>query len=171
LEVVVGIDPGSHFTGFGVVTETDGALKCISYGVIEVNHKESFAKRLLTIGNGMNEILNQYQPTSMSIEKTFFSVNADSATKLGQARGVCLYEGAKFGLPIFEYNPTEIKASLVGHGRASKEQVQFVVQTLLGLPAMSKFDMSDALALAIHHARLSTTRKKMKQNEMKSVHK
>ena len=102
----------------------------------------------------------------MAIEKTFFSINADSATKLGQARGVCLYEGAKAGLKIFEYNPTEIKASLTGHGRASKDQVQFLVQALLGLPPMTKFDMSDALALAIHHVRISTTREKMKAMEM-----
>lgn len=166
MELVLGVDPGSHFTGYGIVSEKEGTLKCLAFGVLEANVKDSFARRLLTIGEGFAEICRQYQPTCMSIEKTFFASNADSAIKLGQARGVLLYEGAKAGLSIFEYNPTEVKSSIVGNGRASKEQVQFLVQALLGLPPMKKFDMSDALALAIHHARISTTKRRMKDLEL-----
>ncbi|MDZ4677156.1 MAG: crossover junction endodeoxyribonuclease RuvC [Oligoflexia bacterium] len=164
--LVLGIDPGSHFTGYGLVREVDGVLRCIAFGVIEGNKKDSMPKRLLDIGLGLQEIFQQHKPDAVSIEKMFFAKNADSATKLGQARGVCLYESARFGCPIFEYAPTEIKASLVGHGRAEKEQVQFIVQALLGLPAMARFDMSDALALAIHHVRIATTRKRMKDLEV-----
>jgi crossover junction endodeoxyribonuclease RuvC len=164
LEIVIGIDPGSQFTGYGIVTEIDGRLRCLAFGVVEASLKDTFSKRLLTIGQGLNEIIDLHKPTVMAIEKTFFSINADSAIKLGQARGVCLYEGARFGLEIFEYNPTEIKSSIVGNGRAPKDQVQFLVCALLGLPAMGKFDMSDALALAIHHTRVSATKIKLENN-------
>jgi crossover junction endodeoxyribonuclease RuvC len=164
--LVLGIDPGSHFTGYGLVQEVDGVLRCIAFGVLEGAKKDALPQRLATIGQGLQEIFHQYKPTAVAIEKTFFAKNADSATKLGQARGVCLYEAARAGAPIFEYAPTEIKASIVGHGRAPKEQVQFVVQALLGLPPMARFDMSDALALAIHHARISTTHQRMKDLEI-----
>ena len=168
MEIVLGIDPGSHFTGYGIVKEVNGNLRCIAFGVLEGRPKDPYNQRLLTIGEGLAEILKQHQPTAVAIEKTFFAKNADSATKLGQVRGVCLYEVGRAGVPIFEYNPTEVKSNIVGNGRASKDQVQFLVQALLGLPQLSKFDMSDALALAIHHARWSMTKTKMREREIHS---
>jgi crossover junction endodeoxyribonuclease RuvC len=166
MKLVLGIDPGSVTTGYGIVGESGGALHCVAYGVFEGNAKESLAKRLLIIGRGLEEIITQHEIAAVSLEKTFFAKNADSAAKLGQARGVLLYECAKAGLPVFEYNPTEVKASIVGNGRAEKEQVQFVIRTLLNLPAMGKFDMSDALALAVHHVRIATTQAKMREMEL-----
>jgi crossover junction endodeoxyribonuclease RuvC len=166
MDLVLGIDPGSHFTGYGIVKEINGRLQCIAFGVLEANAKDPFAQRLLTIGEALAEIFRQYEPTAVALEKVFFAKNADSATKLGQVRGVCLYEAARAKVPIFEYNPTEVKSSIAGNGRAGKDQVQFVVQALLGLPTLRKFDMSDALALAIHHSRQAATKKKMRESEI-----
>jgi crossover junction endodeoxyribonuclease RuvC len=166
MNLVLGIDPGSVVTGYGLVAEEGGRLVCISYGVFSGGLKKSFAQRLLSIGEGLREVLEKYKPTSVAVEKTFHAKNVDSVTKLSHARGVCIYEVARAQLPVFEYLPTEVKGSVAGNGRADKAQVQFVVRGLLGLSAMEKFDMSDALAVAIHHVRLSTTQEKMKAREV-----
>ena len=121
---------------------------------------------LLTIGQGLKEVLEKYRPHAVAVEKTFHAKNVDSVTKLSHARGVCLYEIARAQLPVFEYLPTEVKGSVVGNGRADKEQVQFVVRGLLGLSALEKFDMSDALAVAIHHVRLASTGEKIRAREI-----
>ncbi len=163
---IIGIDPGTLFTGYGVVTENHGFLQCLAFGVIESKPKLPMAQRLLSIGMGLEEIFKKYKPSAVALEKTFFAKNADSVAKLGQARGVCMYEAAKAGVEISEYNATEIKKGLTGSGRAEKEQVQMMVQALLGLPAMARFDMSDALALAIHHVRVSATLQKIKTTEI-----
>jgi len=164
--LVLGIDPGSLITGYGIVDERDGDLHAVIFGVLEAGSRETLARRLLTIGQGLNALFDKYKPASVALEKTFYAKNVDSVTKLGQARGVCLYEAARAQVPVFEYAPTEIKSSLAGSGRASKDQVQFLVRTLLKLPAMEKFDMSDALALAIHHSRISTTKNKIREMEL-----
>ncbi|MBK9293277.1 MAG: crossover junction endodeoxyribonuclease RuvC [Oligoflexia bacterium] len=165
-EIILGIDPGSIFTGYGVVTEARGFLQCLAFGVIESTQSEKMQNRLLTIGSNLSEIIKKYKPSAISIEKTFYAKNADSAAKLGQARGVCLYEGAKAKVNIFEYNPTEVKKGLTGSGRAEKEQVQMMVKALLGLPTMGRYDASDALALAIHHLRVSATMKNILKSEL-----
>lgn len=166
--LILGIDPGSIVTGYGLVHESRGRLHCVSFGSFEGSPKDSFSRRLLTIGRGLAEILAKYKPAAVAVEKTFYAKNVDSVTKLSHARGVCIYEIARAQVPLFEYLPTEIKASVVGNGRAGKDQVQFVVRGLLGLPVLEKFDMSDALAVAIHHARIATTREKMKQLEIQN---
>lgn len=169
MKLILGLDPGSHITGYGLVREIAGNLRCEAFGILQaIDGSKNLSDRLLTIGKGLEEILRSYKPDSAAVEKTFFAKNADSTTKLGHARGVCLYELAKAKVKIFEYSPTEVKRSLVGSGRAGKDQVQFMVQALLGLPPMSPFDMSDALALAIHHARIATTQEKLKQLEIQN---
>lgn len=165
-DVILGIDPGSLFTGYGVVTEANGFLQCLAFGVIESKPTQEMSQRLLSIGQGLNEILAKYKPTAVSLEKTFFAKNADSAAKLGQARGVCLYESARAKVKIFEYNPTEVKKGLTGSGRAEKDQVQMMVKALLGLPGIGRYDASDALALAIHHLRVNQTINKIKSSEL-----
>lgn len=165
-EIILGIDPGSLFTGYGVVTEARGFLQCLAFGVIETNATQSMSHRLLLVGTGLSEVLKKYKPHAVSIEKTFFAKNADSAAKLGQARGVCLYESAKAKVNIFEYNPTEVKKGLTGSGRAEKDQVQMMVKALLGLPNVGRHDASDALALAIHHLRVAATMSKMTEAEL-----
>ena len=155
-------------TGFGIVTEHRGQLKCLGYGTVDCAVKLAVSRRLMEIGEGIRSVLEDYEPHAVALEKVFIAKNADSALKLGQARGVILYECAKAGVRIFEYNPTEVKSSLVGNGRADKEQVQFMVQAVLGLPQIQKLDASDALGLAIHHARISSTRELMRGNEVRS---
>jgi crossover junction endodeoxyribonuclease RuvC len=168
LRITLGIDPGSRITGYGIVLEEDGNLRCLDYGILQGSKKDTLSQRLLSIGQGLEKIFSKHQPHAVAIEKTFFAKNVDSVTKLGHARGVCLYEATKAGVPIFEYNPTEIKLNIVGHGRAGKDQVQILVRQILKLNSayMTEFDMSDALALAIHHSRISTTLKKIKEREL-----
>jgi crossover junction endodeoxyribonuclease RuvC len=167
LSIILGIDPGSQFTGYGVVEERAGDLRCLAHGVIEAGGTErTMPERLLTVGTGLAKLIERFKPASVSVEKIFFAKNADSAVKLGQARGVVLYESARFGLKVYEYNPTEVKSALVGSGRASKEQAQLIVRALLGIHVFDRFDASDALSLAIHHARLSETRSLMREREI-----
>jgi crossover junction endodeoxyribonuclease RuvC len=167
-KIILGIDPGSRITGYGFVVEEAGELRCLDFGILQGSPKAPLTERLLSIGLGLEKLILKYLPDAIAIEKTFFAKNVDSVTKLGHARGVCLYEAARAKVPIFEYSPTEIKLNIVGHGRAGKDQVQMLVRQLLGLKSalMSTFDMSDALALAIHHSRISATLKKMKEREL-----
>jgi crossover junction endodeoxyribonuclease RuvC len=166
--IIMGIDPGSIVTGYGLVTEIAGELRCLEFGALDGGAKSAHGERLLKIGQGLEKIFRDHKPHAVAIEKTFFAKNADSAIKLGQARGVCLYEAARAKVPIYEYSPTEIKLSVVGNGRADKEQVLFVIGHLLKLKvdALAKFDMSDALALAIHHCRLSSTLNRLRNREI-----
>jgi crossover junction endodeoxyribonuclease RuvC len=167
-KITLGIDPGSRITGYGLVVEEAGTLSCLDFGILKGESKAPLAERLLEIGQGLQNIFLKHQPHAVAIEKTFFAKNVDSVTKLGHARGVCLYEAARAQVPVFEYSPTEIKLNIVGHGRAGKDQVQILVRQILRLKSveMSTFDMSDALALAIHHCRIWTTLKKMREREI-----
>ncbi len=170
-KVIVGIDPGTLFTGYGVVAENSGELQCLAFGVIESKATLHMHLRLLHLGTQLGFLFEKYKPKCVVIEKAFFAKNAESAMKLGQARGICLYESSRARLPIFEYNPTEVKKGLTGSGRAEKDQVQMMVQLLLNLSAgakleMTKLDMSDALALAIHHAKVGTTLDILRESEI-----
>jgi len=166
--MILGIDPGSVTTGYGIITEDEGELRCVAYGVIESPPKTSIAKRLLKIGQGIQKLFQEHKLKAVVIEKTFLAKNVDSVTKLSYARGVCVYEAARAGIPIFEYSPTEVKMNVVGHGRAGKDQVQILVGQLLKISTaqITKFDMSDALALAIHHCRVEGTWEKLREREI-----
>ena len=166
--MILGIDPGSITTGYGVITEESGKLRCVDFGTLGATNQTSFSQRLLVIGRGLQDLFIQYKIRAVAIEKTFFAKNVDSVTKLSHSRGVCIYEAARAGVPIFEYNPTEVKMNVVGHGRAGKDQVQIVVRQLLKMTNanMAKFDMSDALALAIHHCLIAGTMQKIKEREI-----
>lgn len=154
---ILGIDPGTHNTGVGIVRiQGNGDLKCLLEGLISLKG-EKLAERLGQLGEKLESIIETHQPSAVVVEKSFFAKNADSAMKLGHARGVCLYVAAKHRIPIFEYNPTAVKLGLVGNGRAQKEQIEFMVKNILGLKTVSSLDTSDALALAIHHGRISET--------------
>jgi crossover junction endodeoxyribonuclease RuvC len=150
---ILGIDPGSGSTGYGII-ETDGShLKAILFGAIKTNQKQPFHERLLKIHQGLNKILAREKADVMAIEEVFYASNVQSALRLGHARGVALLVGAQQGLNIFEYSPLEIKSAVVGYGRAEKEQIQIMVRLLLGLPDIPKpNDAADALAIAICHA-------------------
>lgn len=146
---VVGIDPGTVTTGWGVVEVVGGALCHLAHGTIGALGGLEQGSRLSRIYRGLQEIVRRYEPQGISLEKVFFARNAQSALKLGQARGVALLVGAENELAIHEYASAEIKLAVVGYGRASKEQVQRMVASLLHLTGRVPADAADALAAAI----------------------
>jgi crossover junction endodeoxyribonuclease RuvC len=149
---VLGIDPGSRVTGFGVVQVLrSGRLQYITSGCIRAPARE-LADRLKVIYDGVNEIIATFEPTVFAAERVFMARNADSALKLGQARGAALCAGINGGLAVNEYSATEIKSAVVGRGRADKRQVQHMIRVLLDLNRVPPTDAADALACAICHA-------------------
>ena len=161
---ILGIDPGSLNTGLGIVEARGNRLTFVHCGVVRTHAKQTFPERLKTIHEGVTAAMEQFQPTAMAMEDIFFATNARSTIKLGQARGVILLAGAQAGLPIHEYSPLEVKQTLVGHGRADKKQVQSMVMHLLSLKTQPEsLDASDALAVAICHLNLFSTREKFRK--------
>jgi crossover junction endodeoxyribonuclease RuvC len=150
-EIILGIDPGSLATGWGLVELERNELRHKSHGVIATSASLSLAERLRQIYRALHEIIEQYQPTAVSLEKVFFSRNAQSALKLGQARGVALLAAAEHRIGVAEYSAAEIKVAVVGYGRATKEQVQKMVNALLCVRGAMRADAADALAAAICH--------------------
>lgn len=149
---VLGIDPGSRATGYGIIRKEGNRLIHLDNGAIFTSASADFPSRLLQIYRGISEIIDHFRPDAMAIEQVFFANNVQSALKLGQARGVAIVAGADAGLPVFEYSALQVKQAVVGHGRAAKEQVQQMVKILLKLPEIAQADASDALAVAICHA-------------------
>lgn len=149
---ILGVDPGSRITGFGVVRFENGRLEHINHGVILMDDKTSFPARILELGQSFQEVLQKYNPDEVVIEKIFLGKNADSAFKLGHARGVLMYEAGVAGAKVFEYATREVKKGVTGNGGASKEDVQFILQSLLSLKSIQRIDASDALAMAVHHS-------------------
>ncbi len=159
---VFGIDCGTEITGYGVVETCDTGrqprLLCKAMGGIRLTKAESTAERLEHVYRTLTAELERWQPDIVAVEEVFYSVNAKSALKLGQVRGVALLAAACLGLPVAEYAPLRIKSSVVGYGLAKKEQVQFMVARLLELPELPQpADAADALALAICHIHTAQT--------------
>jgi crossover junction endodeoxyribonuclease RuvC len=150
---ILGIDPGSGSTGYGII-ETDG-LKHTSvlFGAIRTQPRQPFHERLLKIYTGLSGVLSREKADIMAIEEVFHATNVQSALRLGHARGIALLVAAQQGMPVCEYSPLEIKNAVVGYGRAEKAQIQAMVKLLLDLPELpSPDDAADALAVAICHA-------------------
>ncbi|MBP1595040.1 MAG: crossover junction endodeoxyribonuclease RuvC [Acidobacteria bacterium] len=150
---ILGIDPGSEKTGYGLI-ESDGIRHFpIVFGAIRTSPRKPFHERLLQIYAQLMEILANRDINAVAIEGVFHAANVQSALKLGHARGVALLVAAQQGLPVFEYSPLEVKSALVGYGRAEKSQIQLMVQLLLELPDVpTPEDAADALAVAICHS-------------------
>jgi crossover junction endodeoxyribonuclease RuvC len=151
--LVLGIDPGTAITGYGLVTESPaGQLGTVGYGIIQTPKEQNPGERLQIIFQKLKEIINLHHPESGSVEKLFFQRNVTTALAVGQARGVALLVLAEFKLPVSEYTPMEVKQAVCGYGGASKNQVQQMVKILLNLDALPKpDDAADALAIAICH--------------------
>lgn len=153
---VLGIDPGSETLGWGVVEGESLKYKLIDFGTVKSSPRDAFSKRLLNIGNGVQAIIETFQPDIISVEEAFYANNVKVALKLGQVRGVILYLGEKNGLEVSEYAPRLIKQTVVGYGNAEKHQVQEMVKLLLRMQNIPQpHDAADALAIAIchfHHA-------------------
>lgn len=159
---VFGIDCGTEVTGFGVVESDDASrqprLVCKVLGAIRLSKTKPLPERLAQVFRELTTELERWQPDVVAIEGVFYSVNAKSALKLGQVRGVALLAAATQGLPVAEYAPLKIKSSVVGYGLAKKEQVQFMVARLLELKELPEpFDAADALAIAICHIHTAQT--------------
>jgi crossover junction endodeoxyribonuclease RuvC len=158
--IILGVDPGSRLLGYGIVEKKGNQLRVIDHGTIQLYHKEykdipvdeTTPSRLKEIHIRLSEVIQQYRPQVMAVEKVFFAKNAVSALKLGQARGVVLLTAAVHDLEIHEYSVTEVKSMITGHGRADKEQVAKMLTLMLGARDFATADASDALALAVAHS-------------------
>ena len=151
--VVLGVDPGTATTGYGVVRKTGDRLEVVSQGAILTKSGLPATERLLSIYRELDKILGDYQPDVLVIERLFFAKNETTALAVGRAAGVILLLAAQKGLKVEEYTPLEVKQAVVGYGAAEKRQVQYMVQRILGLTEPPKpDDVADALALCICHA-------------------
>ncbi|MBD1571678.1 MULTISPECIES: crossover junction endodeoxyribonuclease RuvC [Vibrio] len=156
MTIILGIDPGSRITGYGVIRQEGRYLQYLGSGCIRMSEKE-LPGRLKQIYAGVSEIITQFQPDVFAIEQVFMAKNPDSALKLGQARGSAIVAAVNADLPVFEYAARLIKQSVVGTGAATKEQVQHMVQSMLKLSAKPQADAADALGVAICHANTNKT--------------
>ena len=148
--IILGIDPGTAMLGFGIVERTGPRLRAIDYGVIKTPANLPLPDRLEAIYLALNDLIELHAPTLVGVERLFFTKNAQTAFAVGQARGVVLLAAAQHDLEIREATPNEVKVATAGHGSAAKEQVQRMVQAILGLPEIpTPDDAADALAIAI----------------------
>lgn len=148
---VLGIDPGSQVTGYGVVEKARSGLCHIVHGEIRPGKGASLSSCLQTICDSLQEVIRQSVPQALAIEEIFYGKNVKSLIKQGQVRGVAILAGKHMGIPVYEYSPLEIKKAIVGYGRAEKGQVQMMAKAILKLPELPPPDAADALAVAICH--------------------
>ncbi len=154
--IILGIDPGTAITGFGLVREGPDGIEPVDFGVITTPAGLPLADRLQMIYQGIGALIESRHPNEVAVEELFFSKNVRSALAVGQARGVAILAAANSGLSVAEYTPLQIKQAIVGYGRASKAQIQEMVRILLVLPEIPEpDDAADALALAICHLHTS----------------
>ncbi len=149
--VILGIDPGTVVTGWGVVQAIGGALRHVGHGTVNASSTEPQSVRLRRIYQALSKVLLEYRPDEVSLERVFFARNVQSALKLGQARGVALLAAAEYEIKVHEYSAVEIKSAVVGFGHATKQQVQMMIGSLLRVADRVPTDAADALAAAICH--------------------
>ena len=149
---ILGIDPGLGITGYGVVEKTGSTLVYVASGRIVSDEKQDLSRRLATILAGLDQVIREFTPMEVAVEKVFVNVNPNSTLLLGQARGAAICAAVMAQLPVAEYTALQVKQAVVGQGHARKEQVQEMVKRLLRLPGYAGTDASDALACAICHA-------------------
>ncbi|HEY3267857.1 MAG TPA: crossover junction endodeoxyribonuclease RuvC [Armatimonadota bacterium] len=151
--VILGLDPGTAITGFGLLRVEGGRKTVIDYGTLETSKGPSDAARLMQVFDEAEDLLRRAKPDAIAIEHLFFGRNVSTMLSVGRASGVLLLAAAKAGIEIAEYTPMQVKMAVVGYGNADKKQVQAMVQRILDLPEIPKpDDVADALALAICHA-------------------
>jgi len=163
---ILGIDPGSRLTGYGIIEDSPRGYLYIASGCIRIK-ADYFPDRLKQIFDGIVQLVEMYQPEEMAIEQVFLHKNADSALKLGQARGAAICAVQTTGLPVFEYAARQVKQALVGKGNADKLQVQHMVKILLNIQGELQIDASDALGIGICHAHYQQTALRLLQGNLK----
>jgi len=150
---ILGIDPGTAITGFGVIDYDGGKFKFVDAGAIRTHKEQPMNERLSTIYDEINELLTEFKPDVMSIELLFFARNVTTAMTVGQSRGIVILAATKAKVPVFEYTPMQVKQAVTGYGKAEKKQIQEMVKQLLKLDDIPKpDDAADGLAIAITHA-------------------
>ncbi|MFC3120804.1 crossover junction endodeoxyribonuclease RuvC [Agaribacter flavus] len=168
MSVILGIDPGSRVTGYGVIKSLGNKTEYIGSGCIRVAD-DILANRLHKVFTGVSEIIRQYSPTHFAIEQVFMAKNPDSALKLGQARGAAIVAATNADMPVFEYSARQIKQSVVGKGNADKTQVQHMVSHILKLNKAPQADAADALAVALCHLHTEQSLIRMSGQAKKTV--
>jgi len=150
--IILGVDPGTLVTGYGVVERKNGKFRVLEHSFVKNRSTASMPLRLKAIFATLCAVIERHHPDEFAIETAFYGKNAQSALKIGHARGVSILAAVNYEIPTAEYSPREVKKAVVGNGAASKEQVQFMVKSILGLRTTPKFhDVSDALAVALCH--------------------
>jgi crossover junction endodeoxyribonuclease RuvC len=149
---ILGIDPGSHVTGYGIIEKKGNYLRHVLHGEIKAKKESPLSIMLISIYQQLSAVIEQNAPQAIALENIFYGKNVRSLIKQAQVRGVVIFAGADKGMPVFEYSPLEVKKAVVGYGRAEKRQVQIMVKAILKLPVLPPADAADALATAICHA-------------------
>jgi len=152
---ILGIDPGSRITGYGIVAKGRQGLTGVDYGEIRPPRAASLAETLVSVHEALIELIAAIRPDALAIEDIFYGKNVQSLIKQGHVRGVAILAGARQGVPVYEYTPLEVKKAVVGYGRAEKGQVQTMIKAILKLPELPPPDAADALAVAVCHANFS----------------
>ncbi len=149
---ILGIDPGSHITGYGVIDKRGNSLRHVVHGEIKSKKDSSLSGMLISIYQQLSDLITQTSPDAVALENIFYGKNVRSLIKQAQVRGVAIFAGADRDIHVFEYSPLEVKKAVVGYGRAEKKQVQVMVKAILNLHNLPPVDAADALATAICHA-------------------
>jgi crossover junction endodeoxyribonuclease RuvC len=169
--IVLGIDPGTANTGYGVVARQGGRMAALDGGVVQTTPAADPAARLSAIHQRVAELLDEHRPEAVALEELYFGANVRSAFAVGQARGVVLLAAGQRGIPCWSYTPQQIKGAVCGSGRAAKDQVQRMVQTLLSLEELPRPDhAADALAVAICHANSAPMRRALAHRDTVGRH-
>ena len=161
--ILLGIDPGSLVTGYGVIEGDRDRVRYVTSGGIRTDSTSPLSERLKVIYDGLSRVIREHHPTQAAIESIFHSHNVQSALKLGHARGVALLAVVHAGIPVAEYGPTAVKRAVVGSGRADKEQIHRTVEMLLNHKLGRGYDASDALAIALCHFYNTRTARRLQQ--------
>jgi crossover junction endodeoxyribonuclease RuvC len=153
--LIIGIDPGSTATGYGIIKKEGSRSSHVVSGVIRLSGSQEHPARLGKIFRDLEAVVKEHAPSIMVVESLFLGENTQSLMKLSQVRGVVLLLGELHSMDIYEYSPMEIKRGLTGYGKADKQQMIFMVGKLLGVPGLKSSDQADALAMALYHSHLS----------------
>jgi len=159
---ILGIDPGTGTTGYGIIDVEGNRLRHVDNGIIKTRSSDALPLRLKAIYDGLTSILNTFSPEAVAVEQVFLAKNPRAALTLGHARGTAVLSAVNLDLEVYEYSALQVKSAVVGYGHAGKHQVQQMVKTLLNLPEVAQEDAADALAVAICHANSRTMKQAVK---------